>query len=164
MNTIIDVHYAHKRCYGYHRIILEFINRGYIISHKKVKRLMSIMGLYAITPKSKYKSYKGDMNRVVNNLLLDKVTDEYNHRIYYERNFNTTKCNEVWSTDVSEFYIAANKLYLSPILDLHNHEIVSFNISQTPNFEQIKDMLNKAFDKYHNLDNLIFSSDQGNQQ
>lgn len=55
----------------------------------------------------------------------------------------------------------AGKLYLSPILDLHNREIVSFNISQTPNFEQITDMLNKAFDKYHSLDNLIVHSNQG---
>ena len=46
-------------------------------------------------------------------------------------------------------------------MDLHNREIVSFNISTTPNFEQTKDMLNKAFEKYDNLNNLIFHSDQG---
>lgn len=62
---------------------------------------MSTMGLYAIMPKSKYKSSKGDMNRIVNNLLLEKVIDEDNHRIYYEKNFNITKFNEIWSTDVS---------------------------------------------------------------
>ncbi|QQV07752.1 DDE-type integrase/transposase/recombinase [Thomasclavelia ramosa] len=67
----------------------------------------------------------------------------------------------MWSTDVSEFHIVAGKLYLSPILDLHNREIVSFNISTTSDFEQTKDMLNKAFKKYDNLNNLIFHSDQG---
>ena len=101
------------------------------------------------------------MNGTVKNLLPDKVIDEENHKTYYERNFNTTGCNEIWSTDVSEFHIAAGKLYLSPILDLHNREIVSFNISTSPNFEQTKDMLNKAFDKYDSLNNLIFHSDQG---
>ena len=161
MNVIIDIFYTHKERYGYRRIALELRNMGYVVNHKKVKRLMTIMGLYAKTPKAKYKSYKGDMNGTVKNLLLDKVIDEENHKTYYKRNFNTSSCNEIWSTDVSEFHIAAGKLYLSPILDLHNREIVSFNISTRPNFEQTKDMLNKAFDKYDNLNNLIFHSDQG---
>lgn len=161
MNTIIDIYYAHKARYGYRRITLELINRGYIVNHKKVKRLMSKMGLYARTPKAKYKSYKGDMNGTVKNLLLDKVIDEVNHKTYYERNFKTEKCNEIWSTDVSEFHIAAGKLYLSPILDLHNREIVSYNISASPNYEQIKDMLAKAFNKYKDLKGLILTSDQG---
>lgn len=161
MNAIIDIYYAHKARYGYRRITLELINRGYIVNHKKVKRLMSKMGLYARTPKAKYKSYKGDMNGTVKNLLLDKVIDEVNHKTYYERNFKTEKCNEIWSTDVSEFHIAAGKLYLSPILDLHNREIVSYNISTSPNYEQIKDMLAKAFNKYKDLKGLILTSDQG---
>lgn len=161
MNAIIDIYYTHKARYGYRRITLELINRGYIVNHKKVKRLMSKMGLYARTPKAKYKSYKGDMNGTVKNLLLDKVIDEVNHKTYYERNFKTERCNEIWSTDVSEFHIAAGKLYLSPILDLHNREIVSYNISTSPNYEQIKDMLAKAFNKYKDLKGLILTSDQG---
>ena len=161
MNAIIDIYYTHKARYGYRRITLELINRGYIVNHKKVKRLMSKMGLYARTPKAKYKSYKGDMNGTVKNLLLDKVIDEVNHKTYYERNFKTERCNEIWSTDVSEFHIAAGKLYLSPILDLHNREIVSYNISASPNYEQIKDMLAKAFNKYKDLKGLILTSDQG---
>ena len=161
MNTIIDIYYAHKARYGYRRITLELINRGYTVNHKKVKRLMSKMGLYARTPKAKYKSYKGDMNGTVKNLLLDKVIDEVHHKTYYERNFKTERCNEIWSTDVSEFHIAAGKLYLSPILDLHNREIVSYNISTSPNYEQIKDMLAKAFNKYKDLKGLILTSDQG---
>ncbi|MCI5772928.1 MAG: IS3 family transposase, partial [Erysipelotrichaceae bacterium] len=161
MNDIINIFYAHKERYGYRRITLELRNIGYTINHKKVKRLMSIMGLYGKTPKAKYKSYKGDMNGTTKNLLLNKVVDEENHKTYYERSFNTTRCNEIWATDVSEFHISAGKLYLSPILDLHNREIVSFNISASPNFDQTKDMLKQAFDKYDNLRDLIFHSDQG---
>lgn len=122
---------------------------------------MSVMGLYGVTPKAKYKSYKGDMNGTVKNQLLTKVIDEDNHKTYYERNFETTRCNEKWSTDVSEFHIAAGKLYLSPIIDLHNREIISYNISKSPNFDQTKAMLDQAFDKYPNLKGLIFQSDQG---
>ena len=161
MNQIIAIYYAHKKRYGYRRITLELGNRGYQVNHKKVKRLMSVMGLYGITPKAKYKSYKGDMNGTVKNQLLTKVVDEKNHKTYYERDFETTKCNEKWSTDVSEFHIAAGKLYLSPIIDLHNREIISYSISKSPNFEQTKEMLNQAFGKHSNLGGLIFQSDQG---
>lgn len=81
MNTIIDIYYAHKQRYGYRRITLELNNRGYVVNHKKVKRLMCIMDLYAITPKAKYKSYKGDMNGITKNLLLTKIVDEENMKL-----------------------------------------------------------------------------------
>ena len=59
MNWIISIDYEHKECYGYRRIALELTNRGYAINHKKVKRLMSIMGLYSrIRKKRKYSSFK----------------------------------------------------------------------------------------------------------
>lgn len=161
MNEIIDIYYTHKKRYGYRRIALELVHRGFKVNHKKVKRLMTKMGLYGLTPKAKYKSYKGDMNGTVKNLLLNKVVDEEKHKTYYERDFKTTKCNEKWTTDVSEFHIAAGKLYLSPILDMHNREIVSYNISTSPNFQQTLEMLDKAFEKYDNLEGLILQSDQG---
>ena len=161
MNKIIEIYYIHKARYGYRRITLELIEKGFKVNHKKVKRLMSKMGLYALTPKAKYKSYKGDMNGTVKNLLLNKVVDKAKHKTYYKRNFNTSSCNEIWSTDVSEFHIAAGKLYLSTILDLHNREIISYNISKSPNFEQIKDMLDKEFSKHKHLEGLKFHSDQG---
>lgn len=158
---MIDIYYTHKGRYGYRRITLELANRGFLVNHKKVKRLMTVMGLYGKTPKAKYKSYKGDLNGTVKNQLLTKVIDEKNHKTYYERKFETTKCNEKWSTDVSEFHIAAGKLYLSPIIDLHNREIISYTISKSPNFEQIQSMLHHAFSSHPNLNGLIFQSDQG---
>ena len=161
MNLIIDIFYHHKSRYGYRRITLELINRGFNVNHKTVKRLMTKMGLYALTPRAKYKSYKGDMNGTVKNLLLDKEVDEVKHKTTYVRNFTTSKPNEKWTTDVSEFHIRDGKLYLSPILDMYNGEIISYNLSTSPNFNQTLDMLNKAFDKHPNLNGLIFHSDQG---
>ncbi|MFQ8706667.1 MAG: IS3 family transposase [Thomasclavelia sp.] len=80
MNTIIDIFYTHKERYGYRRITLYLINKGFHIDHKKVKRLMKRIGLYGITPKAKYKSYKGDMNGTVKRQLLNKIADEENHK------------------------------------------------------------------------------------
>ena len=114
---------------------------------------MNVLGLKAINPRAKYKSYKGEIGKVCDNVLLDKETGI--------RHFETTNINQKWTTDASDFHISSGKLYLSPILDMHNREIVSFNISTRPNFEQITDMLNKAFDKYEDLSGLVFHSDQG---
>lgn len=160
-NLIKEIFNKHKSRYGYRRITLELRNKGLVINHKRVKRLMSQLGLYGLTPKAKYKSYKGEVGKTANNKLLVKVVDEVKHTTIMKRNFKTTKVNEVWLSDVTEFHIPAGKLYLSPILDLHNREIVSFNVSKSPSFIQTRDMLNKAFDKYNNLEGLIFHTDQG---
>ena len=79
-----------------------------------------------------------------------------------ERHFKTNQPNRKWVTDVTEFKVNDQKLYLSPILDLFNGEVVSYNLSRHPNFKQITDMLEGAFQKLPNkVDNLILHSDQG---
>ncbi len=132
-----------------------------MINHKKVQRLMRKMGLKAINPRSKYKSYKGEIGKICKNHLLEKEVDEEKHKTFYKRNFETIGINQKWTTDVSEFHISSGKLYLSPILDMHNREIISYNISTRPNYDQIIDMLNKAFEQYEDLSGLVFHSDQG---
>jgi len=161
MDAITAIYTDNHKRYGYRRITLQLKNEGWTVNHKAVKRLMSKFNLYGITPRAKYKSYKGDFNGTVDNKLLYKRVDTKNHRTEYIRDFSTTNVNEKWTTDVSEFHIAAGKLYLSPILDMYNREIVSYNISRSPSYVQIKDMLTKAFDRFDDLSNLIFHSDQG---
>ncbi|MEI3535704.1 MAG: IS3 family transposase [Bacilli bacterium] len=152
---ILDIFNKNQKRYGCPRITLELQNRGYRINHKKVQRLMKVMGLKAKQPRAKYKSYKGELSPICDNKLLEVV----NNKVI--RNFSTSRCNEKWTTDVSEFHIPAGKLYLSPILDMHNREIISYSISRNPSFNQTIDMLNKAFEQYDNLEGLIFHSDQG---
>ena len=161
MDAIETIYANHHKRYGYRRITFELTNTGWTVNHKTVKRLMSKLGLYGTTPRAKYKSYKGDFNGTVDNVLLHKRVNTKKHTTTYVRDFTTTHVNEKWTTDISEFHIAAGKLYLSPILDMHNREIISYNISRSPNYSQISDMLNMAFKKHPNLNNLIFHSDQG---
>ncbi|WP_237280636.1 IS3 family transposase [Succinivibrio dextrinosolvens] len=158
---IKDIYQKHKQRYGYRRITLELARQGIDVNHKKVQRLMQKLELKGITPRVKYKSYKGDFNGTVKNQLLDLVVDKKNFKTYYNRNFTTTSVNQKWTTDVSEFYIKAGKLYLSPILDMHNGEIVSYSISAKPNFRQTIQMLERAFKSHKNLTGLILHSDQG---
>ena len=77
------------------------------------------------------------------------------------RDFKADKPNQKWVTDVTEFKVHDRKLYLSPIIDLFNGEIISYNLSKHPTFQQITDMLEKAFIKIKNNTNLILHSDQG---
>ena len=66
-----------------------------------------------------------------------------------------------WVTDVTEFALFGIKLYLSPIIDLYNGEVISYNLSRHPNLNQVTDMLEKAFSKIPDNTNLILHSDQG---
>lgn len=152
-DAIAKIFDENKGRYGYPRITLELRNRGIHVNHKRVQRLMRQMGLMAKRPRSKYNSYKGDFGKKCDNLLLDKDTGV--------RHFETTGLDQKWTTDVSEFHISSGKLYLSPILDMHNRDIVSYNVSTSPSFAQIEDMLNKAFADGKDLTGLIFHSDQG---
>lgn len=149
-----------KKRYGYRRITL-IINKTMRVNHKKIKRIMKEMGLFAVQGKNgKYHSYKGDNGESKENLLLDNVIDE-NNKVTHERNFKTTGPNQKWTTDVSEFKHKDGKLYLSPILDMYDSSIISYDLSTSPNFEQTKRMLDKAFKDNPNVDGLIFHSDQG---
>ncbi len=147
-DEIFSIFHENKGRYGYRRITLELKNRGYKINHKTVARLMNILGLKSIQrPKRRYNSYKGTVGKIADNLL--------------KRDFKADKPNEKWATDITEFKVNNEKLYLSPIVDLFNGEIVSFNLSRHPVFHQIVDMLEKAFSKIPDNTNLILHSDQG---
>ena len=144
---IKDIFHEHKGRYGYRRITAEMRNRNYVINHKTVQRLMGEMGLKCMIRKVRYRSYKGETGKIAPNVI--------------ERNFVAASPNRKWATDVTQIKIGSSKLYLSPILDMYNGEIISYNISDSPNLEQVYDMLDKAFDKFDNLDGLILHSDQG---
>ena len=151
----------HKSRYGYRRITLSLKYKLTGINHKRIQRIMRENGLYGKQTKNKYHSYKGDNGESKENLLLHKEVDEINHKTTYVREFDTTGPNQKWTTDVSEFKISAGKVYLSPIMDMYDRSIVSFDISTSPNFEQTKRMIDDAFNQYNNLEGLIFHSDQG---
>ena len=145
---IKSIYHENKGRYGYRRITMELHNRGYKINHKTVLRLMNILGLRSIIRKKrKYSSYRGTIGKIADNLL--------------KRNFKADKPNEKWVTDVTEFKVNEEKLYLSPIIDLFNGEVISFELSRRPVFNQILIMLDKAFKTIPNDTNLILHSDQG---
>ena len=146
---IQEIYYEHKGNYGYRRITLELRNRGFVVNQKKVQRLMKLLGLSArIRRKRKYYSYQREVGKKAENLI--------------QRQFEASKPMEKCYTDVTEFAIpnSTQKLYLSPVLDGFNSEIIAYNLSTSPNLEQVKAMLDQAFTEEH-YENTILHSDQG---
>ncbi|MDS2264015.1 DDE-type integrase/transposase/recombinase, partial [Streptococcus pneumoniae] len=124
-------------------------NRGYLVNHKRVQGLMKVLNLQAkMRKKRKYSSHKGDVGKKAENLI--------------QAQFEGSKTMEKCYTDVTEFAIPAStqKLYLSPVLDGFNSEIIAFNLSCSPNLEQVQTMLEQAFTEKH-YENTILHSDQG---
>ena len=144
---IKSIYHKHKGRYGYRRITDEINSKGIIINHKTVLRLMKLLGLKSLIRLKKYKSYKGEQGKIAPNLL--------------KRNFKADTPNQKWATDITEFNISGKKLYLSPIIDLYNQEIISYELRERPVFNQIVMMLKKAFKKIPNNTNLTLHSDQG---
>ncbi|OOR79336.1 transposase [Streptococcus pseudopneumoniae] len=146
---IQSIFIEHKGNYAYRRIYLELRNRGYLVNHKRVQGLMKVLNLQAkMRQKRKYSSHKGDVGKKAENLI--------------QRQFEGSKTMEKCYTDVTEFAIPAStqKLYLSPVLDGFNSEIIAYNLSTSPNLEQVQTMLEQAFKEKH-YENTILHSDQG---
>ena len=108
---------------------------------------MKELGLVCYVRIKKYRSYKGEVGKIAPNLL--------------NRDFKAAKPNEKWVTDVTEFNLFGQKVYLSPILDLYSSDLVSYTISEHPVLSMVTSMLNKAFDQIPNNTKWILHSDQG---
>ena len=144
---ITAIYHENKGRYGYRRITAELHKRNFLLNHKTVQRLMKELGLVCRVRMKKYRSYKGEVGKIAPNLL--------------NRDFRAEKPNQKWVTDVTEFSLFGEKLYLSPILDLCSSDLVSYTISDRPVLSMVTTMLDKAFEKIPDGTGLILHSDQG---
>ena len=148
MELIRAIFNSHYKKYGSPRITIELRNRGYKINEKRVARLMKEHHISAEPKKKKYYSYRGEVGTKAPNII--------------KRHFDVGKPYRVFGTDVTQFRIGEDKLYLSPIIDFHTREIVAYDISIHPNMLQIKRMMYQLEDKYGDyLPGAIIHSDQG---
>ncbi|MDP5275218.1 IS3 family transposase [Chengkuizengella axinellae] len=141
------IYEEHEGRYGYRRIRDELTNRGQKVNHKKVQRIMKELGLKCLVRMKKYKSYKGTVGKIAPNIL--------------NRNFTANAPNEKWTTDITEFKLFGQKLYLSPVIDLFNGEIITYTIGFRPTYSLVSDMLEKAFERLPEDHQLLMHSDQG---
>jgi putative transposase len=144
--TIQEIYEKSEGRMGYRTVALA-IRRKEPISDKKVQRLMGVLNLKSLVRPKKYRSYKGEIGKIAPNLL--------------ERHFIAQRPNQKWVTDVTEFKVGARKLYLSPIMDLYNGEIIAYQTDTRPCFALVTTMLDKAFEQLKSQAHLTLHSDQG---
>lgn len=146
-SLISRIYHDHKGRYGYRRITLLLKRYGMAINHKAVLRLMEEMKLRSLIRMKKYRSYRGDIGKIAPNIL--------------NRDFKADRPYQKWATDVTEFKVKGRKLYLSPIIDLFNQEIISYEITDRPVFKGVMDMLKKSLPLVKGAEQLVLHSDQG---
>ena len=108
---------------------------------------MRELGLVCRVRIKKYRSYRGEVGKIASKFI--------------ESGIRCGKPNLKWVTDVTEFNLFGQKLYLSPILDLHNGYLVSYTLFQRPVLSMVTTMLEKAFETIPDGTDLILHSDQG---
>ena len=144
---IVDIYHENRGRYGYRRILQTMKNDGYIISGKTVRKLMKEAGIKCEVRMKKYKSYKGEIGKIAPNLL--------------NRDFKSDKPYKKLVTDVTEFSLFGTKLYLSPVLDLYNGELIYYTIYPRPVLEMVTKMIEGTVAVIGNKTNAILHSDQG---
>ena len=105
-----------KGRYGYRRITAALRKLGHRVNHKTVQRLMGQLQLKSWVRPKRYRAYKGPVGRVAPDPL--------------QRDFQAQEPNQKWVTDVTEFKVNGQKLYLSPVMDLYNGEIIAYQIAE----------------------------------
>lgn len=127
--------------YGYRRVHAALRRRGVVASEKRVRRVMREEGLEAARPRRRrYSSYAGEEGRACapNLLLVDASRDLHD--------FSAAAPGEAMATDITEFRLPddARRVYLSPVIDLYDGDVVSFSAGTSPSKALVSEMLGGA--------------------
>ena len=146
-SEIVSIFLENHGRYGYRRITAEMHNRGYVINHKTVQKLMKEAGLKCMVRMKKYRSYKGEVGKIAPNLI--------------ERNFKVDRPLQKLTTDVTEFALFGVKRYMSPVFDMFNGEIIYYTLYEHPVLDMVMEMMDGTIKKIGSNTGAILHSDQG---
>ena len=118
--------------YGHRRVHLLLAQAGWAVAKKTVLTLMRQLGLKCQVRRRRYNSYPGHEGASAPNVL--------------QRRFQVPAPNQVWVSDVTEFALTGSKLYLSPVIDLHDHAVIAWSMSTSPSTAFTNASLRQAFD------------------
>ena len=144
---IAELYHVNRGRYGYRRLTQAMRNEGYVINGKTVRRLMSEAGIKCQVRMKKYRSYKGEIGKIAPNLL--------------ERDFKADAPHKKLVTDVTEFHLFGVKIYLSPVLDLYNSELIYYTVYRHPVMDMVLEMIKGTVAIIGNNTHAILHSDQG---
>lgn len=146
---ICAVYTEHNGRYGYRRIAAALCNStAQPVNHKRVQRLMQQMGLRSLIRAKRHYRRTHDLSNVhVPNVL--------------QRDFRATVPAQKWVTDITEFSVKGQKLYLSACIDLYNGEIIAHRMARRHVFELVSCTFQAAFPRLEGAVGLILHSNQG---
>ena len=134
--------------YGHRRVHTELLKHGWTVAKKTVLKLMQALGLACkVRRRKRYNSYQGEQGAVAPNVL--------------NREFEAEAPNQKWVTDVTEFSVGDRKLYLSPVMDLFDRQIISYSLGLSPNLALTNDSLREALTCLQPGQQPLVHSDQG---
>jgi putative transposase len=139
---LIDAQYLKTPFYGWPRMTAHLRRHGYAVNHKRVQRLMQIMGLQAIYPKPRT-SLAGQGHKIYPYLL---------------RGLAITRPNQVWSADVTYVPMQHGFMYLVAVIDWFSRYVLGWQLSNTLDGRFCLDALQQAL-RLGQPD--IFNTDQG---
>lgn len=141
MNEMRDI-YIQSSMYGYRKMTVALRKRGLRVNHKKVRRLMKLVGLKAI--------YPGKSTTVRNE----------NHKVYpyLLRGMNIDRPNQVWQVDITYIKIRNGFVYLICLIDVFSRKIMGWILSTFLDTASCLEALSNAL-KWGTPD--IINSDQG---
>ncbi len=140
----IDKIYTQHPFYGVRKINEEFRKKGYIYNHKRIGRLMHLMGIEALIPKKN----------------ISKANKDHLIFPYLLRNVKITGTNQVWSTDITYIPMYKGFAYLVAVIDWFSRYVLSWELSNTLDVYFCLNALDKALREGKPE---IFNTDQGSQ-
>jgi putative transposase len=142
---LLDEQYLLTPQFGYRKMALFLREQGHIVNHKRVLRLMQVMGLETIYPKPN--TSRPAVGHTVYPYLL--------------RQLSVNRVHQVWATDITYVPMADGYMYLMAIIDLHSRYVLVWSVSNTMDAAWCTELLQQALATYPAPD--IFNTDQGSQ-
>jgi putative transposase len=137
-----------KGRYGHRRVHRELVKAGWRVAKKTVLKRMGARGLICqIRRKRPFSTYRGELGGTAPNVL--------------NRSFTTAAPNQAWVTDITQFRIGQETLYLSPVMDLFDRQIIAYTTGRSPNVALVTGSLRAAIETIAPDEHPLVHSDQG---
>jgi putative transposase len=149
LNAAIQSAFARaKGRYGYRRVHREMVKAGWRVAKKTILKHMRALGLVChVRRRRRFTTYRGEISPAAPNLL--------------NRAFTATAPNQTWVTDITEFRVGDEKLYLSPVMDLFDRQIIAFTTGRSPSVALTTNALRSAISTITPDEHPLVHSDQG---
>lgn len=145
--AITEVFTASRKRFGHRRVWAQLRADGWVVSRKTVWKLMRELDLRCPIRRRRFRSYRGTTSRTAPNVL--------------DRDFTVTGPNQKWVTDVTEFHIGPDKVFLSAVMDLFDRQVIGATIGPSPTLTLTNSSLQQALTTLEPGQHPIVHSDQG---